>query len=245
MTDLEKRAAKTKWQPPPPGSDKRKEMPSHAFISPSTRTFPYKVEIDGQWVISEPGLRSVISVANFRGNSIISAKASELLEELLSDKTASHFQQNDQVLQHYGVIGMKWGVRKEQKRSARAERKDIKWVSKKGAKIQSKVRKSVQPEIETYRRKEMGGMTVRTKSGQLSKEYINAYNQKLASLMNEKVGDVQAPSGKVVRFVAKRGEVGVYTALADQGYNMDQIKRGVHASGRVAYKKEVLSKAGG
>lgn len=86
MTELEKRAARMKWSPPAPGSKERNEMPASAFLSPSTKTFPYKVLIDGQWIGSVPGLRSAISVANFRGNSVISAKASKLLEELTSDK---------------------------------------------------------------------------------------------------------------------------------------------------------------
>jgi hypothetical protein len=60
--------------------------------------------------------------------------------------------------------------------------------------------------------------------------------------MNAKVTDITAPSGKVLRYVAKRGEVGVHIALADQGYNMQQVRNGIHASGRVAYRKEVLGR---
>jgi hypothetical protein len=45
--------------------------------------------------------------------------------------------------------------------------------------------------------------------------------KKMASLMNDKVSGLTSPSGKVVQFVAKRGEVGVFIALADQGYNMN------------------------
>ena len=60
--------------------------------------------------------------------------------------------------------------------------------------------------------------------------------------MNDRVGNVQAPSGKVIRYVAKRGEVGVHTALADQDYNMNQVKNGVNMSGRIAYRQEVLTK---
>lgn len=58
--------------------------------------------------------------------------------------------------------------------------------------------------------------------------------------MNEKVGDIPAPSGKLLRYVAKRGEVGVHTALADQGYNMNQVAKGIHASGRIAYRRETV-----
>lgn len=56
--------------------------------------------------------------------------------------------------------------------------------------------------------------------------------------MNKSIKDVTAPSGKVVQFVAKRGEIGVHMALADEGYNMDQLKNGIWSSGRVAYKKK-------
>lgn len=79
-----------KWNPPTPGSEERKEMPVSAFLSPSTRTFPFKIKVDGEWVISEKGLRSAIAVANFRGNSVISARASKILEDLLSNEKVSH-----------------------------------------------------------------------------------------------------------------------------------------------------------
>lgn len=234
MTELEKRASRMKWDPPAPGSEERKEMPKSAFLSPSTRTFPYKVLIDGQWVVSEKALRSVISVANFRGNTMISSRASKLLEELLSDD-------NDE-LKHFGIIGMKWGVRRSERQLARTERKDLKFVKKKGATIEKETRKAsvaVQKELASQQRSE------RLKSGKLSKEYVNAYNQKLASLMNDRVSNLKAPSGRVIKFVAKRGEIGVYTALADQNYNMNLIKKGIHASGRVAYRQDVVNRARG
>lgn len=60
--------------------------------------------------------------------------------------------------------------------------------------------------------------------------------------MNEQVSDLTSPSGKVVQFVAKRGEVGVFMALADQGYNMNQLKNGIYESGKVAYRKTVVDK---
>ena len=88
----------------------------------------------------------------------------------------------------------------------------------------------------------MAGQVAVNKSGRLSLSYVNQYNQKMAELMNDRVGNVQAPSGKVIRYVAKRGEIGVHTALADQDYNMSQVKNGVNMSGRIAYKQEVLTK---
>jgi hypothetical protein len=80
------------------------------------------------------------------------------------------------------------------------------------------------------------------KSGKLSAATINSYNKKMASLMNEQVSNLRSPSGKVVRFVAKRGEIGVFMALADQGYNMNQLKNGIYESGKVAYRKTVVDK---
>ena len=59
-------------------------------------------------------------------------------------------------------------------------------------------------------------------------------------LMNQNVENVTSPSGKVVRFAAKRGELGIYTALADIGYDLNQVKNGVWKDARVGYKKNTL-----
>ena len=80
------------------------------------------------------------------------------------------------------------------------------------------------------------------KSGRLSAATVNAYNKRMAALMNEQVSDLRSPSGRVVQFVAKRGEVGVFMALADEGYNMQQLKNGIYDSGKVAYRKTVVDK---
>lgn len=145
-------------------------------------------------------------------------------------------------LAHFGIPGMKWGVRNERKRQARIDRKDDKWAGKKGEKIRKVTQKAVSKEMDEFVKTQL--QISRTPNGRISSSTILQYNNKLASLMNTKIGNVPAPSGRVLRFVAKRGELGVHTAVADAGYDLDRLKRGVFTSGKVAYKKENLMKGG-
>ncbi len=145
-------------------------------------------------------------------------------------------------LEHFGVIGMRWGVRRQQKKQARMDRKDDKWAGTKGEKIKKATEKAVSKEMQAFMDSQL--QISYTPNGRVSSATILQYNNKLASLMNSKIGDIPSPSGRVLRFVAKRGELGVHTAVADAGYNLDQLKRGVFKSGKVAYKKENLMKGG-
>jgi len=160
----------------------------------------------------------------------------------------------DNGLTHYGILGMKWGIRRFQNKdgtltaagkarySDHLTKKDNKWIKKNAAKITEKARKKSSKELIKYANELMKDPNAVNKSGKLSAATINAYNQKMASLMNERVSNLRSPSGKVVRFVAKRGEIGVFMALADQGYNMNQLKNGIYESGKVAYRKTVVDK---
>lgn len=138
-----------------------------------------------------------------------------------------------------------WGDHsaREKRLAAKMAAKDAKWAKKKYTKIYNKTYKKSARDLNNYVKYDLNTkMNLRNPSGSINKGYINMYNRKLAELMNMNVGDLRAPSGKVVQFVAKRGEVGVHMALADEGYNIDQLKNGVFGSGKVAYKKNTLDK---
>lgn len=148
-----------------------------------------------------------------------------------------------EMMEHHGILGQKWGIRRIPAQLGNLSKKDANWVKKKSEKITEQARRKSSKEMSRYANEILRTPGAVNKSGKLSSSAINAYNKKMAELMSQSASKIRSPSGKVVQFVAKRGEVGVMMALADEGYNMAQLRNGVWASGRVAYKKTVLDKA--
>lgn len=140
-------------------------------------------------------------------------------------------------LAHYGIKGQKWGVRRFENEDGtltprgrkRYDKLDNRFVKKKSDKIYNKAMKKSSKEMKKFIKKDLKNERGRTA--------INMYNRKLAEVMRSKTSNITSPSGKVIEWVAKRGEVGVYMALADQGYNIKQLKNGVWNDGRVGYKQ--------
>lgn len=141
-------------------------------------------------------------------------------------------------LRHHGILGMKWGVRRTPEQLGHLSKEDRKWVKKNHKKVTKIAKQNSSGELSKYADELMKNPNALKKNGRLSSSTINAYNRKMAELMTEQVSDLRLPSGKVVKYVAKRGELGVHMAVADQGYNMAQLKNGVWSSGRIAYRKQ-------
>lgn len=141
-------------------------------------------------------------------------------------------------LTHHGILGMKWGVRRTPQQLGNLSKKDARWARRNSDKITRKAQKKSAKALRTYSKELLRNPDAVNKNGKLSAKTINAYNQRMAELMTNNVSGLKAPSGRIIQFVAKRGEIGVHMAISDAGYDMSQFKNGVYGSGKIAYKNK-------
>ena len=158
-------------------------------------------------------------------------------------------------LYHHVIQGQKWGIRRYQNadgsltpagmrhRQKVIDRQNKKFLNRYGDKISKQTQKKVESQMKAYAKNELGTSVRKLRTnGKDSKYYINAYNKQLAKLMNQEVGELKAPSGYVIKFIAKRGEYGVHTALAAPGADLSRYNSGIYDNGRVAYRKEEVKR---
>ncbi|EKF49525.1 hypothetical protein H17ap60334_04917 [Thermosipho africanus H17ap60334] len=66
---------------PPAGSSKREDMPSHVFLDPVNKRYPFKKYVDGRWKVSCAGLLAAYRRATMNKDNDIVNKAKSLAQK--------------------------------------------------------------------------------------------------------------------------------------------------------------------
>lgn len=134
--------------------------------------------------------------------------------------------------------------RKRIKELQKLEDKDNKWAKKNYSKLRDKAYVPIKKEMDRYVKTQLNpAYAHQLREGRVSKSYINEFNRKLTELMNQSASSLPtSPSGRVVKFIAKRGELGVHMALADPDFSVEQFRQGIYGSGRIAYRKTEVNR---
>ena len=123
--------------------------------------------------------------------------------------------------------------------------KDNKWAKRNYNSLYKKAYKPVKKQMKQFVKNELNPKyAAQLRTGRVSRSYMNEYNRMLASLMNQNVDSLpSAPSGRVIKFIAMRGDIGVHMALADANYDISKLKSGVYRSGKIAYRNQNVNMA--
>lgn len=154
-------------------------------------------------------------------------------------------------LYHHGIKGQRWGIRRYQNPDGtyteaglkRLHKKDVRWAKRNYNKLYKTTYKKSKKEMKKFVKKDLNKrLSRKTKNGRESKTYINEYNRKLVEIMNRNASDIRSPyTNQAIKFIAKRGEMGVHLALAGDQFDMNSVRNGVYGTGKVAYRNKTVN----
>lgn len=156
-------------------------------------------------------------------------------------------------LAHHGILGQKWGIRRWQNPDGSLtpagyehyQKKDVKWAKKNYQKIYKQTYNKSKQELNDYVENDLNKrMPLRNADGKISLSYVNEFNRKMSEVMTKNASDLRTPNlERAVKFISKRGGVGVEMIISDEGYDINELKNGIYSSGRIAYKKKEVNRA--